>query len=169
MNQQDAILQDHFAWWQKRKKSRNPTVMVESPALRADLNVTPLVDVVLVLLIIFMVVTPALVQAVPLLLPETHPQETKSPEKIFSLSLGCKPIDETRSDCTQEVLYHQGKSISLHELPALLAKEIPPGPARPALELQADRRLPYGAVQKVLLGLEQAGFYHVQLGSKGTS
>jgi biopolymer transport protein ExbD len=46
-------------------------------AVRADINVTPLVDVVLVLLIIFMVVAPIIAQAVPIDLPETVHHESR--------------------------------------------------------------------------------------------
>jgi biopolymer transport protein TolR len=48
---------------------------MEAPEVRSDINVTPLVDVCLVLLIIFMVVTPMLQKGVDVVLPETSDPE----------------------------------------------------------------------------------------------
>src|SRR5712691_9243886 len=61
---------------------------VQRTALNADINVTPLVDVCLVLLIIFMVVTPMLQKGVPVNLPVTEdPEKTPDTEKQLQISV----------------------------------------------------------------------------------
>ena len=61
---------------------------LQKGAMTSDINVTPLVDVVLVLLIIFMVVTPMLQKGVPVNLPVTeHPEQTPDTEKQLQISV----------------------------------------------------------------------------------
>src|ERR1700737_4952433 len=61
---------------------------LQRTALNADINVTPLVDVCLVLLIIFMVVTPMLQKGIPVNLPVTEePEKTPDTEKQLQISV----------------------------------------------------------------------------------
>jgi len=69
----------------KHKIHHRPPSSVSAGAARADINITPLVDVVLVLLIIFMVVTPMLHRGVQIKLPETvhHDQRQDTGEQLI--------------------------------------------------------------------------------------
>jgi biopolymer transport protein ExbD len=71
-----------------KKLSGSSLSKLSSAALTSDINVTPLVDVCLVLLIIFMVVTPMLQKGVPVNLPVTEdPEKTPDTEKQLLISL----------------------------------------------------------------------------------
>src|ERR1700742_1018932 len=70
--------------------SRSSIGKVSTTALNADINVTPLVDVCLVLLIIFMVVTPMLQKGVPVNIPVTDEPE-KTPDTDKQLQISVKP------------------------------------------------------------------------------
>src|ERR1051325_9668249 len=60
---------------------------LQKTAMNSDINVTPLVDVCLVLLLIFMVVTPMLQKGVPVNLPATEdPEKTPDPDKQLQIS-----------------------------------------------------------------------------------
>src|SRR5438046_984249 len=69
----------------RRKIHARPKSSIATGSARADINVTPLVDVVLVLLIIFMVVTPMLHRGVKIDLPETahHAQRQDTGEQLI--------------------------------------------------------------------------------------
>ena len=123
-------------------------------ALRADINVTPLVDVCMVLLIIFMVVTPMANGEVEL------PKATQ-PEAW--------PAEPTRSKITLE--FGDPPRISLDNdpgplsVPALeeLLRAIRAGYPRREIVLRADRRLPYAEVKRVIQTVQDAGFPAVGL------
>src|SRR4051812_44399794 len=61
----------------KRHRGRH-RLTVQTATIRSDINVTPLVDVVLVLLIIFMVVTPMITRGKPVQMPETEHHDSKN-------------------------------------------------------------------------------------------
>ena len=108
----------------------------------AEINVTPLVDVMLVLLIIFMVTAPLLTTGVP----------EQKPEQIS--------IDE------QGRLFLNEDEISDADLPAKLdaiaARKDPDGQV-PQIYLRADRALDYGRVMRVMGELNRAGLNRVSL------
>ena len=111
----------------------------------AEINVTPLVDVMLVLLIIFIVTSPMLVQGLQVDLPKQAaapiPQSAKEPV-VLTL--------------TKDQLILVGEQpVHLDLLPEKLAPLITPGP-RPVY-LKADRSLPYGFVVQVLATLNRLG------------
>ncbi len=123
-------------------------------ALRADINVTPLVDVCMVLLIIFMVVTPMANGEVEL------PKATQ-PEAW--------PAEPTRSKITLEFgdpprisLDNDPGPLSVAALEALL-RAIRAGYPRREIVLRADRRLPYAEVKRVIQTVQDAGFPAVGL------
>ena len=115
--------------------------------VQPDMNVTPLVDVVLVLLIIFMVVAPRLDQDVPIDLPGMHnpDPDTKSfdPVKITIAKKGEYYYEETPLDL-------DGLTRQLTELHTA-------DPARRLL-LRADAKVGYGAVREVLARCQEIGF-----------
>src|SRR5688572_32057154 len=72
----------------KRSSNVSSLGKLSHAALTSDINVTPLVDVCLVLLIIFMVVTPMLQKGIPVVLPRTdQPEKTPDTEKQLQISV----------------------------------------------------------------------------------
>jgi biopolymer transport protein TolR len=116
----------------------------KAAAVRSDINVTPLVDVVLVLLIIFMVVTPMLHRGVDLELPITknHTKRQDTGEQI---------VVSVRGDGT----YIEADKVDVEKLDKLIEKELASGP-RP-VNVHADRSLKFGEVRKVLDQVKASG------------
>ena len=144
----------------RHKIHHRPRSSITSGQARADINVTPLVDVVLVLLIIFMVVTPMLHRGVHIELPMTahHDQIQDTGEQlIVSVRADGVYIETERVTDTPEV----GKGArqpdvkTLDMLIARFRKELRDG-ARPAF-VRADRALKYGQVRFILEQLHNAG------------
>ncbi len=131
----------------------------------AEINVTPLVDVMLVLLIIFMITAPLLASAVPIDLPESRakPVETEEREPV-QLSVGA---DDT--------LYIGEEVVPEAELPARLdaiARENEGQDKPRQIMLRADKGLDYGRVMRVMGELNRAGLTRISLvttGSEGTA
>jgi biopolymer transport protein ExbD len=126
------------------------------PRIQAEINVTPLVDVCLVLLIIFMVVTPLMEHAVEL--PQA---ESASPW----------PAEPARSKVTLAYADGTPPAISLDNDPGPLSEPAfqeliralyDQNPRREIL-VRADRRLAYGEVKRVLGYVRAAGFSNVGL------
>ncbi|PZU60491.1 MAG: protein TolR [Sphingobium sp.] len=121
----------------------------------ADINVTPLVDVMLVLLIIFMVTAPLLVTGVPVRLPETRAKALDQDDKPTIVSIdgdGVVFIDEDQVNDADL----PGR---FEEIRAAGTKDDQP----PQLFLRADRRLDYGRVMTVMGELNRAGLNRVAL------
>jgi biopolymer transport protein TolR len=125
----------------------------------ADINVTPLVDVMLVLLIIFMVTAPLLVTGVPVNLPETRAKGLDQDEKPNIIS-----IDQ------DGVIFIDEDQVTDSELPDRLA-QIVGEPTKdgqpPQIFLRADKALDYGRVMLVMGELNRAGLNRVSLVSTG--
>jgi biopolymer transport protein TolR len=126
----------------------------------AEINVTPLVDVMLVLLIIFMVTAPLLVAGVPVDLPESRaaPLDAQvQPVQISMDEAGRVFVDDT------EV----GEAALPARLAAIAAEPAPPEGRR--IFLRADRGLDYGRVMRVMGELNRAGLNRVALVSTAGS
>ena len=124
----------------------------------AEINVTPLVDVMLVLLIIFMVTAPLLVAGVPIDLPESRAgalDQEAEPVQVAIDGQGTITVDET--------------PVSDAELPRVLAGiAAQPQPAEGRrIYLRADKALDYGKVMGVMGELNRAGLNRVALVSVG--
>ena len=119
--------------------------------LRSEINVTPLVDVCLVLLIIFMIVTPMLYQQLPVQLPETQKGRAMEEHRQLVVSM--------LEDQTVRI---QDRVFLLSELPAELKRLRATDPDRPVF-VQGDRRLRYEQLSLLLESLEEAGFERVGL------
>ncbi|MDO7835735.1 protein TolR [Sphingobium sp. HBC34] len=121
----------------------------------ADINVTPLVDVMLVLLIIFMVTAPLLVTGVPVNLPETRAKGLDADAKPTVVSIdrdGGLFIDEDQvSDADL--------ADRLAEIASAHAGQTEP----PQIFLRADTALDYGRVMRVMGELNRAGLNKVSL------
>jgi biopolymer transport protein ExbD len=117
-----------------------------------EINVTPLVDVVLVLLIIFMVITPALNEGAQIELPKVMSPDPKA--KYVN------PIEVTIAPDGTTVLEKQ--PIKLSELKAKLMILHEADPER-ALMLKSDENMKYGKMRDVFLDLQGIGFRGVLL------
>jgi biopolymer transport protein TolR len=121
-------------------------------AMNSEINVTPLVDVCLVLLIIFMVVTPMLQKGVPVNLPVTeHAEKTPDTEKQLQISVkadGSVYLGPTvvRKDQVQSEL-------------ELIHQRTPDR----EIAVKGDKLVKYGAVLDVLKACREVGFNNVGL------
>src|ERR1044072_3990281 len=126
--------------------------VTRATALPADINVTPLVDVCLVLLIIFMVVTPMIVQGVPVHLPSVRNaanvgEATRHlPVSVTADGPLCVAAMVTRAE----------------RLPGVLHDRHNEHPDRP-IAVRGDKEVKYGEVMKVLSACRAAGFNDVSL------
>ena len=113
--------------------------------LMSDINVTPFVDVMLVLLIIFMVTAPMMIQGVDVALPEvtSEPLESKTEPLIIS-------IDK------ENQVYINDFNVKLDFLQEKLGK-ILKGRSDRVVYLRADKSIPYGVVVLVMSEIRGAG------------
>jgi biopolymer transport protein TolR len=120
--------------------------------VRSQINVTPLVDVCLVLLIIFMVVTPMLQKGIDVALPETVKPD-KMPE-------GSKQLDvSVKQDGS---IYVSQNWVPDDRVQAML-KDIHEQTPDKSVVVKGDKRLKYKQVRKVMEMLNEAGFSRVGL------
>ncbi|MBN9683186.1 MULTISPECIES: protein TolR [unclassified Corallococcus] len=115
----------------------------------SEINVTPMVDVMLVLLIIFMVTAPLIQQGVKVNLPETKAAPVEATEKKVVLS-----IDVGRK------VYIGDAEVALEELETKLAANAK-AQADKEVYLHADRDVPYGVVVEVMAAAQRAGIANV--------
>ncbi|MFP4475214.1 MAG: protein TolR [Desulfatibacillaceae bacterium] len=113
--------------------------------LMSEINVTPFVDVMLVLLIIFMVTAPMMVQGVPVALPETTTAPLPSEEDNLVVTI-------TR----EGELYINDFKTEMDTLRPKLA-EIYANRSDQQIFLRADRDVPYGLVVRVMSEIKEAG------------
>jgi len=136
----------------KRPHSGSSLTKFQSQKLNADINVTPLVDVCLVLLIIFMVVTPMLQKGVPVVLPKTDaPQKTPDTEKQLQISV--------KEDGT---VYLGNLVVRKDQVQSELKNIFDKSPDR-EIAVKGDKRVKYGRVLEVLKACREVGFQDVGL------
>ena len=124
----------------------------------SEINVTPLVDVMLVLLIIFMITAPLLVAGVPVDLPES---------RAAALDQQAKPVQISLDG--QGNIFIDDAQVTVAALPARLAAIAaqPEPPEGRRIYLRADKGLDYGEVMRVMGELNRAGLNRVALVSVG--
>ena len=124
----------------------------------SEINVTPLVDVMLVLLIIFMVTAPLLVAGVPVDLPKNRAQPLDQQARPVQVSIDAKGA-----------IFIDDAAVSPAALPAKLAQVAaqPEPPEGRRIYLRADKSLDYGQVMRVMGELNRAGLNRVALVSVG--
>lgn len=119
----------------------------------ADINVTPMVDVMLVLLIIFMVTAPLLMAGVPVNLPDSRAKGLEQDKEPVQISL------DAAGD-----LFIGDKRVPMLDLPPRLAAIAARGiDEPPQIYLRADKTLDYGRVMAVMGELNRAGLNRVAL------
>ena len=111
----------------------------------SDINVTPLVDVMLVLLIIFMVTAPMMMQGVNVSLPKTTSKALPAEKEHLIISI----------DRSQQIYINDYK-VALEALQAKL-KKIYEGRPDEKVYLRADKGVPYGVVVRVMSEVKNAG------------
>jgi len=110
----------------------------------SDINVTPFVDVMLVLLVIFMVTAPMFSQGLPVNLPQAAaPALTSEQPLVVSIS-------------PKQEIYLGDREVGLENLKAALAGE-KKGDRTPEVLLKSDQSVPYGLVVQVMSILKAAG------------
>jgi len=137
----------------------------ESDAPMSDINTTPLVDVMLVLLIIFLITVPVVIQTVPVELPKVvfEPTTTK-PENV---SLSIRAADDGKCEVYWGVTRVNPQEL-LDRAVDKLRKEIDKqgGPNAPGLELpeahiRGDINAPYRCIGGAVFTMQRAGFARV--------
>ena len=122
-------------------------------AVMAEINVTPMVDVMLVLLIIFMVSAPLLTVGVPLDLPQTQAKSLDQDKNPLTLSVNLKGQ-----------IFLNDNEIALNDLvPKLKAITDARGGLDERIFVRGDKKVDYGTVMKVMGRLSAAGFRRVAL------
>ncbi len=119
--------------------------------LMSEINVTPFVDVMLVLLIIFMIAAPLLTVGVPIDLPETEARALNSETQPITIS-----VNETGR------IYLQETEIALNEIVPKLEQIAQTG-YEERIYVRGDRTADYGAVMKVMARISSAGFGNLGL------
>ena len=117
----------------------------------AEINVTPLVDVMLVLLIVFMVTAPLMTTGVNVDLPKTDASPVNSDAKPLSVSI------KSNGD-----LYLGDDAVTLDQLVAKLQAASQNDPTR-RIFVRGDEHIDYGRVMQVMGQITSGGFTHVAL------
>lgn len=116
----------------------------------ADINITPLVDVVLVLLVIFMITAPVLQSGIEVNVPKTRTVREITEQRMVVT------IDHDQK------IYLGDQPVNIHELPRRLltgGKD----PAHQVIYLRADQTVPFGAFASVMDAVKQAGITNVSI------
>ncbi len=125
----------------------------EAANVTSDINVTPMVDVMLVLLIIFMVSAPLLTVGVPIDLPQSQAKSLEQDKEPLTLSVNEKGK-----------VFLQNAEISMDDLiPKLQAVAQARGGTEARVYVRGDKKVDYGSMMKVMGQLSAAGFHRVAL------
>jgi biopolymer transport protein TolR len=116
----------------------------------AEINITPLVDVVLVLLVIFMIAAPVLQSGIEVNVPKTRTVREITQQRLVLT------IDRTQR------LFLDDKPVNIHDLPQLLRH---PGQddAKQVIYLRADQQVPFGVFATVMDAVKQAGITNISI------
>ena len=116
----------------------------------AEINITPLVDVVLVLLLIFMLTAPVLQSGIEVAVPQTRTVNQLTEERTVVT------IDR------EQRVFLQDKPVNLAELPKLLRSKSA-DPSKKVIYLRADGKVPFGAFASVMDAVKQAGITNISI------
>jgi biopolymer transport protein TolR len=120
-------------------------------AALSEINVTPLVDVMLVLLIVFMISAPLLTAGVPLQLPKTDAAAVNDPQTPLTVSVQ-----------KNGAIFVQETPITLEDLGERMSAMAKDGLDKP-IYVRADGAAPYAAVAQVMARLSTSGFSKIDL------
>ena len=119
----------------------------------SDINVTPMVDVMLVLLIIFMVSAPLLTVGVPFDLPQSQAKSLEQDKEPLTISVNDKGQ-----------IFLQNSEIPVDDLvPKMQAVADARGGTEARIYVRGDKKVDYGTMMKVMGRLSSAGFHRVAL------
>jgi biopolymer transport protein TolR len=116
----------------------------------AEINITPLVDVVLVLLVIFMISAPVLQSGIEVAVPKTRTVKEITEQRVV-LTI----------DRDQQVFLGD-KAVNLRDLPRLLRAGVT-DPSKKTIYLRADERVPFGAFASLMDAVKQAGITNISI------
>jgi biopolymer transport protein TolR len=117
----------------------------------AEINITPLVDVVLVLLLIFMLTAPVLQSGIDVAIPKTRSVNQVTEERMVVT------IDRDQN------VFLQDKPVNVNQLPSLLKSTGNGDPAKRVIYLRADERVPFGAFASVMDAVKLAGITNISI------
>ncbi len=126
-----------------------PAAGQDEDAVLAAINTTPLVDVMLVLLIIFLITIPVVTHTVPVKLPKESSQPSPPQPQAIHLS-----VDRNGT------VYWGQSAVTLAQLESRLAAHAKDEPA-PVVQIRGDNRVRYEAIGRVMLACQQAGIGRV--------
>ena len=115
----------------------------------SEINITPLVDVVLVLLLIFMITAPVLQSGVEVAVPRTRTVNQLTEEHLVVT------IDKDQN------VFLQDKPVNIHDLTGLLAAN--PSNEKKIIYVRADQKVPFGAFASVMDAVKQAGITNISI------
>jgi biopolymer transport protein TolR len=116
----------------------------------AEINVTPLVDVVLVLLIIFMITAPVLQSGIEVAVPKTRTVKEITEQRLVLT------IDKSQN------VYLGDQPINIHDVAEKLHQK-GSDPARQVIYLRADETVPFGVFASLMDAVKQAGITNVSI------
>jgi biopolymer transport protein TolR len=117
----------------------------------AEINITPLVDVVLVLLLIFMLTAPVLQSGILVAVPQTRTVNQLT--EVHTVIT----IDKHQN------VFLQDKPVNVHDLPGLLAALPKDDSTRRVVYVRADQDVPFGAFASVMDAVKQAGITNISI------
>jgi biopolymer transport protein ExbD/biopolymer transport protein TolR len=124
---------------------------VRTQTALAEINITPLVDVVLVLLLIFMLTAPVLQSGVEVAIPKTRSVNQLTEERMVVT------IDKDQN------IFLQDKPININNLTTRLKSVGSGPPAKRVIYLRADEQVPFGAFASVMDAVKQAGITNISI------
>ena len=114
----------------------------------SDINITPLVDVVLVLLLIFMVTAPVLQSGIEVAVPQTRTvNQAVEQRRVLT-------VDKSQN------VFLDDKPVNVHDLPRILTQG---ANAKETVYVRADQRVPFGAFASVMDAVKQAGITNISI------
>ena len=116
----------------------------------AEINITPLVDVVLVLLVIFMITAPVLQSGIEINIPKTRTVKEITEQRLVVT------IDRDQN------IFLGDKPVNIHDLGEKLRASSSPS-SKKVIYLRADVRVPFGAFANVMDAVKQAGITDISV------
>ncbi len=127
-----------------------PQLSHQTTTSLADINIVPLVDVVLVILIIFMITAPIIQSGIEVELPKTKTVKEITEERLVIT------IDRSQR------VYLGNDAVNIHELPKLIRQRVPKA-ERDAVYIRCDESVPFGSWATVVDELRQGGIQNVNV------